>query len=281
MVLAYGASLRSAQLARQVGAVVLSSDGEVIATGANDVPRFGGGLYWPGEEDRRDHRLGYDANDREIDEIIADIVACVKDSATVFDEDRLRKRLESSRVDDLTEYGRPVHAETEALLACGRTGVSTTGGTVYTTTFPCHNCAKHIVAAGIERVVYVEPYPKSKALALHPDSIALDDPEARGRVRFVPFVGIAARRFFDLFSMRLSAGLEIKRKASDGTVIPWDRAKTTPRVRMAPYSYLERELIAISELEPAIAEMEARAAAARSIKEDEAPGAPGAGGQPK
>ncbi|MDN3612645.1 hypothetical protein QWZ16_23945 [Vibrio ostreicida] len=26
--------------------------------------------------------------------------------------------------------------------------------------FPCHNCAKHIVASGIKRVVYVEPYPK-------------------------------------------------------------------------------------------------------------------------
>lgn len=55
MFLAYGASLRSAQLARQVGAVIVSENSEVIGIGANDVPRFGGGLYWPDDDDQRDH----------------------------------------------------------------------------------------------------------------------------------------------------------------------------------------------------------------------------------
>jgi deoxycytidylate deaminase len=257
---AYGASLRSAQLARQVGAVVLSQSNELIATGTNDVPKFGGGLYGAddGDSDHRDHKEGYDANDREIDVIIADIVDRVKQASPMLDEEKLRSLLDKSRVEDLTEFGRPVHAEMEALLACARTGISTKGGTLYTTTFPCHNCAKHIVAAGIDRMVYVEPYPKSKAFALHSDSIALDDPNATDRVRFVPFVGIAPRRFFDLFSMRLSAGLEMKRKQPDGSVIKWQRAGATPRVRMAPYSYLERELIAMSQLEPAIERMEQR-----------------------
>ena len=259
MFLAYASSLRSAQLSRQVGAVIVSREGEVIATGANDVPRFGGGLYWPGDDDRRDHVLGYDANDKEIDAIIADIISCAKDAAPLLDDEHLKKRLEQSRVDDLTEYGRPVHAEMEALLACGRTGISTRGGTVYTTTFPCHNCAKHIVAAGIKRLVYVEPYPKSMALALHGDSIALDDPNTKDHVAFVPFVGIAARRYFDLFSMRLSAGLEMKRKRADGMTIPWERNGATPRVRMAAYSYLQREHIATTELEPAVEEMEQQA----------------------
>lgn len=186
----------------------------------------------------------------------------MKNAAPLLDEEHLRKLLDKSRVDDLTEYGRPVHAEMEALLACARTGVSTKDGTLYTTTFPCHNCAKHIVAAGLKRVVYVEPYPKSKALDLHGDSIALDDPVAENRVRFVPFVGVAARRYLDLFSMRLSAGLEMKRKASDGKTIGWKKEGATPRVRMAPYSYLERELIATTQVEPAVAAMEERAAEA-------------------
>jgi deoxycytidylate deaminase len=259
MFLAYAASLRSAQLARQVGAVIVSSANEVIGTGANDVPRYGGGLYWPGKDDQRDHVLGHDANDLEIDAIIEDIVEHVKHAAPLLDEEYLIELLNKSRIDDLTEFGRPVHAEMEALLACARTGVSTRGGSLYTTTFPCHNCAKHIVAAGIRKVVYVEPYPKSKALALHGDSIALDDPGAKKRVRFIAFVGIAARRYFDLFSMRLSSGLPMKRKRSDGRIIPWDRTGATPRVRMAAYSYLERELIATAELEPVIAEMEQRA----------------------
>lgn len=266
MFLAYASSLRSAQLGRQVGAVIVSKDGEVISTGANDVPRFGGGLYWPGSDDKRDHVVGYDANDKEIDAIIADIVSCAKDAAPLLDDEHLRKRLEQSRVDDLTEYGRPVHAEMEALLACARMGISTRHGTVYTTTFPCHNCAKHIVAAGIKRVVYVEPYPKSMALTLHGDSIALDDAETKDHVAFVPFVGIAARRYFDLFSMRLSAGLEMKRKHADGTIIAWERASAIPHVRMAAYSYLQREHIATTQLEPAVEQMEQQAQASNTSK---------------
>jgi hypothetical protein len=115
------------------------------------------------------------------------------------------------------------------------------------------------VAAGIERVVYVEPYPKSQALRLHPDSIALEDSEARGRVKFVPFEGVGARRYIDLFSMRLSAGIQIKRKKADGTTVEWERVGARPRVRMSPYSYLDRELIATTEIESAVAAMEERA----------------------
>jgi deoxycytidylate deaminase len=260
MFLAYGASLRSGQLARQVGAIIVSASGEVIGTGANDVPRFGGGLYWPGQNDQRDHVRGRDANDEEIANIIEEICACVANAAQLLDDNHLRQLLANTRVADLTEFGRPVHAELEALLACARSGVSPRGGTLYSTTFPCHNCAKHIVAAGIERVVYVEPYPKSQALALHADSIALDQPDATNRVRFVPFEGVGARRYIDLFSMRLSAGIQMKRKRPDGTTVPWSRNSAKPRVRMSPYSYLDRELIATTEIKGAVAAMEMRAA---------------------
>ena len=81
--------------------------------------------------------------------------------------------LKDTGILDITEYGRAVHAEMEALLSCGRSGVSTRQCTLYTTTFPCHNCAKHIVASGISRVVFVEPYPKSLANDLHSDAIFL------------------------------------------------------------------------------------------------------------
>jgi deoxycytidylate deaminase len=204
---------------------------------------------------------GFDANDREIARIADAIVKNVKEAAPSVDEEKLRRLLDESPLDDLTEYGRPVHAEMEALLACARSGISTAGGTVYTTTFPCHNCAKHIVAAGIVRVVYVEPYPKSKALTLHGDSIALDNPLAMDRVRFVPFVGVAARRYFDLFSMRLGDGLEMKRK-KNGLVVPWQRTGARPRIRMAPFSYLERETkVTAEELDKAVEQMQRTAEA--------------------
>jgi hypothetical protein len=45
---------------------------------------------------------------------------------------------------------------------------------------------ENIVAAGIEEVIYVEPYPKSLASTLHDDSIAIDDLYVRDKVRFLP-----------------------------------------------------------------------------------------------
>ena len=123
---------------------------------------------------------------------------------------------------DITEFGRSVHAEMDALIAAGRAGVSFREATLFTTTFPCHTCTRHIVAAGIKRVVYIEPYPKSLAQTLHADAIRLvgdDSTKNAGqpdvRIPFEPFVGIGPRRFFDLFSLMLSSGSTIKRKLDE------------------------------------------------------------------
>ena len=70
---------------------------------------------------------------------------------------------------------------------------------LYCTTFPCHICAKHIVASGIGRVVYLEPYPKSYAAELHKDSIDVDPEEPTHRVRFEAFIGVSPYRYRDLF----------------------------------------------------------------------------------
>lgn len=254
---AFTAALRSADLSRQVGAVVLSKDGEFIAVGANDVPCFGGGLYWAGDEDHRDHDWGIDSNAKRRDQILLDIVQLVKERAANANEKddkeilkEVRDGLSHSILLDITEFGRPVHAEMEAILSCTRIGVSPVSGTLYCTTFPCHNCAKHIVAVGIKRVVYVEPYPKSKAKELHSDSIDIDgisnDPK---KVNFVPFVGVGSRRFIDLFSMGLSSGYSMKRKKK-GSIekADWKRENAKMRVPMLRTSYLEREVAAIREI---------------------------------
>jgi len=173
-----------------------------------------------------------------------------------LDRDKLRAVLEASPLRDLTEFGRVVHAEMEALLSCGRNGMSTVGTTLYCTTFPCHNCAKHIIAAGVGRVVYVEPYPKSKALEFHDDSIASEaesDAEVAGRVRFNDFVGIGPRRFFDLFSMNLGSSYELERKQPDGTRRNWHIERSQLRVQMKPTSYLEHERVASRLFEEALA----------------------------
>ncbi|MGV8002330.1 dCMP deaminase family protein [Photorhabdus temperata subsp. temperata] len=245
MFMAFSASLRSGDLSRQVGAV-LTKEKNIISTGANDVPQFGGGLYWPDyvgdiiedAKNGRDYKIGEDSNAKEKRLIIEDILKdIVNEKKGEFKEYLLR-----SKIKDITEYGRVVHAEMEAILSCARSNVSTYDGILYCTTFPCHNCAKHIVASGIKRVVYIEPYPKSKAFDFHPDSISTPEEKISGnKVIFEPFVGVGPRCFFNLFSINLGVGYKITRKDQEGKVVKWHRRDGKLRMQMLTLSYIERE----------------------------------------
>lgn len=135
---------------------------------------------------------------------------------------------------NLTEFGRDVHAEMAALLDAARRGAPVKGAFLFTTTFPCHNCAKHIVAAGITRVVYVAPYPKSLAAELYPDSIVVDGASCSGQVAFEPFVGVAANKYLNLFT----AG---PRKDDSGSIVEWDKRTALPRFVGIPKFYLSNE----------------------------------------
>jgi deoxycytidylate deaminase len=261
MFMAFAASVRSADLSRQVGAVI-AKDGEILSTGANDCPRAGGGLYWPTYNrnskrfedltNGRDYVRGKDSNKIAQLAIIEEITNCCKKGRTPFSPPqirRLKKILDDSPIGDLTEFGRVVHAEMEALLSCARKGISTRGATLYGTTFPGHNCAKHIIAAGIRRVVFVEPYLKSKATTHHDEIIKIeypipddDKPDDGKSVRFEPFFGVGPRRFFDLFSMSIGVGTPLVRKnKTTGQAVTWVKAEAEPRVRMLSKSYLEAE----------------------------------------
>jgi dCMP deaminase len=57
---------------------------------------------------------------------------------------------------------RSIHAEANAILQCAKLGVPTDGAHLYATHFPCLNCAKLIIQAGITRVYYGEDYCKDE-----------------------------------------------------------------------------------------------------------------------
>ncbi|MFQ3610902.1 MAG: cytidine/deoxycytidylate deaminase family protein [Fimbriimonadales bacterium] len=61
---------------------------------------------------------------------------------------------------------RALHAEQNAILQAALNGVSTRGATIYVTCQPCNHCAKMIINAGIERVVFQGDYPDPFALEL-------------------------------------------------------------------------------------------------------------------
>lgn len=265
--MAFSASLRSADLSRQVGAII-ARDETILATGANDIPKFGGGLYWPktdpntGEvfdlNDGRDYKRNEDSNVKEKIKITSELTNALinlLDTSKIENNENseklaklkeaIGKTVNDSKIKDITEYGRVVHAEMEALLSCGRERITTKNATLYATTFPCHNCAKHIIASGIKRVVFVEPYPKSKALDFHRESVALGfRSNDESKLIMEPFVGVGARNFLNLFSMSLGSGHELKRKNKFGNTQMWSPRNAQLRTALLPYSYKERENMA-------------------------------------
>lgn len=252
MFMAYAASLRSADLSRQIGAVVAKNN-EILSMGANDCPRFGGGLYWPVLQEHgkyidipngRDYTLGYDYNKKEQQQIIANLLSEFNMELT---DENVRKA-KNSGIGDLTEYGRVVHGEMEALLSCARNNISCRGATLYATTFPCHNCAKHIIAAGIKRVVYIEPYPKSKAFDFYKVEIS-DSIENEQKVVFQPFTGVGPQRFIDLFSISSTRWYAKTRKDKDGKKLDWKKEEAELRNPSILFNYLDAEQAALLSFE--------------------------------
>ncbi|MGI2258641.1 anti-phage dCTP deaminase [Shewanella sp. GXUN23E] len=204
---AYSASLRSACLSRQVGAAIVDKQGRIIATGCNDVPEYGGGLYTDSSSsDFRCVHKGRCSNDQHKNILKEQILDIVKTKVSnEQDAIILTNRIsEETKIKSLIEYSRAIHAEMDAIVSLSRlTTESTIGSTLYATTYPCHNCARHIVAAGIHKVVYIEPYEKSLAIKLHQDAIT--DISENNKVIFNPFEGVSPdmfERFFKSLSNR-------------------------------------------------------------------------------
>ena len=244
---AVAAALRSAELGRQVGAAICTSDGDVVAVGVNEVPKRGGGLYWEGDpHDAREIARGSDTNRKQRREIAEDIVERLRRDDALSEDvsiERVLEDIEASALGDIIEFVRAVHAEMAALMDAARRGVSVSNTTLFATTFPCHHCARHIVAAGICRVVYIAPYAKSRALHLHADSMVLGKPTIGDkRVPLEAFVGVGPSRYLEWFDYP-------ERKTRDGNLLPYSRANADARLldreplelRSDRLAYLDRE----------------------------------------
>lgn len=254
MFMAHAASIRSADLSRQVGAVIIHGT-DIISSGSNECPKAFGGTYWPlfnaetkeiyDEENGRDYKRGKDHNAYEKNIIIEKLKNNLPEEVL----ETFSQNIKDSGLKDITEYGRVVHAEMDAILGCARRGQSTQDSVMFCTTYPCHNCAKHIVASGINKVIYIEPYPKSKALDMHSDSITIDNSLPRNHVLFRAFIGVGPRQYINLFSMQLSAGNELKRKVKGGSEkVEWIQKDAIPRVKLFDKSYIGIEEVLTNEI---------------------------------
>lgn len=250
MFLAAAAAMRSADLSRQVGAVLTDDRGVVIALGCNEVPRAGGGAYWEADNpDGREFRTHRSASVEYRRTVLLDLLenlrrdGWIKES-TEHEYNARRRRIMEAQINpnvhrsqfmDVIEYGRTVHAEMLAITSAAQKGRRVEGSTLYSTTFPCHQCAPHIVSSGIRRVVFIEPYSKSLALDLFEDSIATSRECESNRVQFLPFLGVAPRIYQHLFGWR-------RRKDETGMPWRWSPDKgCLPVVGRHPALYLLRE----------------------------------------
>ncbi|GJD42353.1 tRNA-specific adenosine deaminase [Methylobacterium cerastii] len=224
---AHSAQLKSACLSRQVGAALVDAQGNVVATGTNEVPKAGGGVYGeafePGDDERCAFRPDrYCSSNREQNAIIDALLVAYPMLLAGRERSVVVAELRRTRLGGLIEFSRAVHAEMDAILSAARTGVSPRGTRLFVSAFPCHYCARHIVSAGIDEVQYIEPYPKSRALDLHCDAITTvsedweppsrfrhESPRERAapreaakprpKVLFRPFVGVAPRMYARVF----------------------------------------------------------------------------------
>lgn len=234
MYLAAAAAGNSACLSRQVGASITDVNGEVIGIGWNDVPKFNGGVYQFDPTDplgNNDHRClnlkgGICFNDQE-KEIIREVIVnkLIDDEKLVKEEHRekLVDALKTSRIKELIEFSRAVHAEMHAIIqASQKSGDRVKGGKLFCTTYPCHNCARHIVVSGIKEVYYIEPYRKSLAVKLHNDSIT-EDESKKDSLRILMYDGVSPDSYSLFFKM------EPNSRKKNGKKIVMIKKESTPK----------------------------------------------------
>jgi len=64
------------------------------------------------------------------------------------------------------ELCRGLHAEQNAIIQAAKHGINIADGTLYCTNAPCVICAKMLINAGLQKIVYLEGYPDTLAVEL-------------------------------------------------------------------------------------------------------------------
>jgi deoxycytidylate deaminase len=256
---AKSAAGNSACLSRQVGAAITNQIGEIISRGWNDVPKFGGNLYKDGEvNDNRCFVTGFCSNDTTKDTVTEDILNSIIQNKELQAKlpsikemtkgDDLYKTLENiirrnSKIKDLIEFSRSVHAEMHAIIIGSQlAGSKMIGGKLFCTTYPCHNCARHIIVAGIKEIYYIEPYKKSLGLTLHNDAIT-EDEKSKTKTKILMFDGVAPRRYLEFFTLTGS------RKDKTGKILIIDKETKKPKTRLTLQALPTLEMQSVHSLE--------------------------------
>jgi deoxycytidylate deaminase len=261
MFCAQAAAYRSLDLDRQVGAVIVNKENELVASGFNDVSKVGGGhfahhdhpMYQKNDTvDHRDYTQSYDFNHLHLDQIARRISERLH--LAPKEQSLLREEISG-----ITEFKRSTHAEMSALLDAARRGIAVRDCTIYVNTYPCHNCTKHIIAAGIRKVVFLHPYTKSKARdmykAMIKHGLAVDEKNSGEAIVFEPFLGVSPNRFMLTFANDKDTRLEKVAGKETGKPKRWRldfNAVSNKLTMRQPYTYISREWLIVHNKMPDI-----------------------------
>ena len=61
------------------------------------------------------------------------------------------------------EICRGIHAEQNVIIQAATNGLNLTGAVIYSTTYPCVQCAKMLINCGISAIYYQKSYPDELA----------------------------------------------------------------------------------------------------------------------
>lgn len=252
MYAAASAASNSACLSRQVGASVTNKIGEVISVGWNDVPKYGGSLYSyeqsdpNGDHDKRCWNLdgGKCSNDDEKDIFSSQIISQLAEHIKETELNLAKEKISSFyKLRGLIEFSRSIHAEMHAILNAGKTdGSQLKDGKLFVTTYPCHSCARHIIAAGIVEVYYIEPYRKSLAIKLHGDAITEQESDG-AKVRILPYDGVSPGRYLTLFKAPINS------RKKNGRLIKISPQESKPRSEKSLEALPNLESMVVKSLE--------------------------------
>jgi deoxycytidylate deaminase/dephospho-CoA kinase len=167
MSMAFSSSHSSKCLKRHVGALIVDSRGQVIGVGYNENPL---GTKPCVEEPTYDYRCYRDIlRNAHFEDLAKRGAKCPKCGQPLQHANgppwRCESCLQKGEKTNLESFFFPdramswctaVHAEVAAILAAGERA---RGGTLYTTTFPCFQCAEKITQVGIKTVYFSEAYP--------------------------------------------------------------------------------------------------------------------------
>jgi dCMP deaminase len=216
MQIAVTAREMSGCISRQVGAVVVNSDGYVVGIGWNDPPqgqvpcslRTGKELVDNAEKSNSSNVADNGSEKQRISEVFSEYERSPKFVEYIINNNKnvdgpycfrteVAKLEGEAKKDKMREFQRALHAEENALFqATGFTHRKLADAQLYTTSCTCNLCAKKAYQLGVNKIIYIEDY----------SSIAVSQTLNTGSrpIEVVKFEGIVGSAYFRLFSSLVS-----------------------------------------------------------------------------